>query len=182
MTTAAPTSLMFMIGIGALIAWRMMSRIRRMVGRQRVSTVRPWISVILFPLLVVMLAALALAHPASLAALAGGAAAGAVLGIVGLRLTRFESGAEGLFYTPNPYLGVALSVLLIARIGWRYLQLYGGGMPMDQPPDFARSPLTLAIFGLLAGYYTVYSGGLLRWQARAARSPAPAPAPADPIR
>jgi hypothetical protein len=173
---------MFTIGIGALIAWRLISRVRRMVGRQRATTVRPWISVVLFPLLLVMLAFVALANPPSLAGLALGAIAGAVLGIIGLRLTRFESGPDGLFYTPNPYLGVALAVLLVARLGWRFFRLYGagGGMSMDQPPDFARSPLTLVIFGMLAGYYTVYSGGLLRWQARVAQSSASQPVPGVP--
>jgi hypothetical protein len=29
---------------------------------------------------------------------------------------------------------------------------------------FARSPLTLAVFGLLAGYYIAYAVGLLHWR------------------
>ncbi len=175
MTTAAPTSLMFTIGLGAFIAWRMLARVRRMVGRQRASPTRPWFTVILFPVLLVLLSFVALANPAALLALAVGAVGGGVLGVVGLRLTRFESTPEGRFYTPNPYLGIALSVLLVARIGWRYLQLYGATTEaMSQRPDFSRSPLTLALFGLLAGYYTLYAAGLLRWQAGAAMPVGPA--------
>jgi hypothetical protein len=34
------------------------------------------------------------------------------------------------------------------------------------PDVFARSPLTLAIFGLLAGYYVAYAIGLVRWRSR----------------
>ena len=166
MATAAPTSLMVTIGLGAFIVWRMAARIRRMVGRQRATTTRPVFTVILFPLLLVLLGFVSLANPSALLALVAGAVGGAVLGIVGLRLTRFESTPEGRFYTPNAYLGVALALLLIARIGWRYVQLYGATTEaMGQPPDFSRSPLTLAIFGLLAGYYTLYAAGLLRWQA-----------------
>jgi hypothetical protein len=30
--------------------------------------------------------------------------------------------------------------------------------------DFARSLLTLAVFGLLAGYYIRYAIGLVRWR------------------
>jgi len=41
-----------------------------------------------------------------------------------------------------------------------------GEPPMSD--NFTRSPLTLAIFGLLAGYYKAYAIGLLRWRARAA--------------
>ncbi len=166
MTTAAPTQLMITIGLGAFIVWRMLSRVRRMVGRQRATTMRPWFTVVLFPLLLVALGVVALVNPPALAALVAGAIGGGVLGVLGLRLTRFESTTEGRFYTPNPYLGVALSLLFIARIGWRYLQLYGATPEaMGQPPDFSRSPLTLAIFGLLGGYYTVYAAGMLRWQA-----------------
>jgi hypothetical protein len=34
--------------------------------------------------------------------------------------------------------------------------------------DFTRSPLTLLIFGVLAGYYMTYAVGLLRWRKRTA--------------
>jgi hypothetical protein len=36
--------------------------------------------------------------------------------------------------------------------------------------DFARSPLTLCVFGLLAGYYIAYAIGLVRWRAQASVS------------
>jgi hypothetical protein len=32
------------------------------------------------------------------------------------------------------------------------------------PLEFAHSPLTLSIFGLLAGYYIAYAIGLVRWR------------------
>jgi hypothetical protein len=171
---AAPLhpSLALTLGIGALIAWRMVSRVRRMVGRQRLSGRRPWFSVVLFPLLVAVLFLVALARPTAMVGLLAGCAAGVALGLVGLRLTRFEATPSGHFYTPNPYLGVALSVLLVARIAWRYAQIYGAAMPIDaSPADFGRSPLTLLIFGMLAGYYTTYSAGLLRWKHRVEPDP-----------
>jgi hypothetical protein len=36
--------------------------------------------------------------------------------------------------------------------------------------DFARSSLTLAVFGLLAGCYIAYAIGLLRWRLRVLRA------------
>jgi len=36
--------------------------------------------------------------------------------------------------------------------------------------DFVRSPLTLAVFGLLAGYYIGYAIGLARWHHRVLRA------------
>jgi hypothetical protein len=37
-------------------------------------------------------------------------------------------------------------------------------VPHD-PSDFARTPLTLAVFGVLAGYCIAYAIGLARWRA-----------------
>ncbi|MFZ2236667.1 MAG: hypothetical protein WBP11_05225 [Dokdonella sp.] len=164
MPTAAHPSIVAMAGIALLIAWRLYARIRRMVGRQQFSRRRPLLAVIFFPLLLTFLAVMSFAHPQSLAALTGGAALGIGLGWYGLKLTTFETTPTDLYYTPNAHLGVALSVLLIVRVGYRLLH----GMVMTAqdnplPSDFARSPLTLAIFGTLAAYYVFYAAGLLRW-------------------
>jgi hypothetical protein len=74
---------------------------------------------------------------------------------------------EGLFYTPNAHLGIALSLLFVGRILYRLFEVYliAPGMP-NEVGDFARSPLTLAVFGLLAGYYIRYAVGLVRWRFR----------------
>jgi hypothetical protein len=127
--------------------------------------VRPWVSVCLFPALVLLFAFLSREHPVTLAALAGGLSAGALLAVYGLRLTRFERAPEGLFYTPNAYLGVALSLLLVGRVLYRLAQVYSGDvLTAVASSDFVRSPATLAIFGTLAGYYVAYAAGLLRWR------------------
>jgi len=165
-------SLFISAGIAALVAWRLVSRVRRMVGRQRLSTVRPWLTVCMVPVVLVGLLIVALAHPWVALALVAGVAIGVALGLYGLRLTTFESTPEGLFYTPNAPLGIALSLLLIVRLGWRAVELYTSEIPVGTPPvDFARSPLTLLIVGTLAGYYIAYAAGLLRWRRQVASSP-----------
>lgn len=177
MDFAHPSTLLIPAGIAALVAWRMFSRIKRMVGRQRLSRVRPWLTVILFPLLVGLLLLVSLGRPASALALAGGVLVGGLLGGYGLRLTKFEQTPLGLFYTPNAHLGIALSLLLVARLAYRAFQLYAVSGPLE--PDsghFVRSPLTLLIFGTLAGYYVAYAVGLLRWKHRVARAEPDAPA------
>jgi len=173
---AAPTSpsILVPIAVAALIAWRFYSRVRRTIGRQRFSPVRPWIIVTLFPLLFVLLifgstrgspghSLPVLAFPGLL----GGSLLGVALGIYGLRLTRFEQTPQGLFYTPSAHLGIILSVLLLLRIGYRMAQGYmasaGAG---GAPPGNAQSPLTLLIFGAFAGYYVTYAVGLLLWHRR----------------
>lgn len=165
---ALPTSTLVMIAVVPFIAWRLYARVRRMVGRQRASRIRPWVTLVIFPLIVAMLSVTALAHPLALAALAAGLVGGGLLGHQGLRHTRFESTPQGLFYTPNARIGIVLSVLFIGRLAWRLTDVMGAGgaFPL-RDADFARSPLTLAVFGVLAGYYIRYAIGLVRWRARA---------------
>jgi len=165
--TPQHTQLLVSIGIVALIAWRLQARMRRLIGRQRLSPVRPWINTVLFPVVVALLALGSRAHPPAVLALAGGAALGIMLGVLGLKLTRFEVTAEGLYYTPSAHIGVALSVLLVCRIAWRLLA-HGlpGSAAGSAPPGAALTPLTLLLIGTLAGYYWTYAVGLLRWQGR----------------
>ena len=156
---------LFLIALVPLIVWRMYSRVRRLVGRQRLSRVRPWITLTLFPLLVLAFAYFAFPRLEVLAWLGGGLACGAALAVYGLRKTRFEPTREGLFYTPNAHLGIVLSLLFAGRLAYRALEVYvlEPGRPRS-PLEFAHSPLTLSIFGLLAGYYIAYAIGLVRWR------------------
>jgi len=166
---------MVTLGIAALVAWRLYSRVRRMIGRQRLTQWRPWFTVGFFPLILALLVLASLAHPVNLLTLLAGVAAGAALGVYGLHLTTFEETPQGLFYTPSAYLGVALSLLFIGRILYRLMHAYTvANAPSLTPADFVRSPLTLAIFGTLAGYYIAYAIGLLRWKQRVALAAAPA--------
>jgi hypothetical protein len=155
-----------------LIGWRIYARFRRMVGRQRLSRVRPWITLAIFPLLILLLGfAAAMTHVERLGWLGAGLGLGAMLGVYGLNKTRFEPTPQGLFYTPNAHLGIALSLLFVGRIAYRFIEAYA--LAPREPhgmDDFARSPLTLAIFGLLAGYYVCYAIGLLRWRFRVLRA------------
>jgi hypothetical protein len=182
---AAPfnPSLVVPIGLGALLLWRTYSRIRRMVGRQHLSNVRPWITVCVFSLLILMLGWVSLARPQSLLGLGGGLAVGIGLGVYSLRKTRFENTAQGLFYTPSAHVGIAVSLLFVGRILYRLLQMYGSGIPgggpapapgQDPMANYATTPLTLLVFGVLAGYYVTYAIGLLRWKASLVGEPPPA--------
>jgi hypothetical protein len=162
------------VGIGALVAWRLYARIRRVIGRQRLSTLRPWLTVTLFPLLAVLVLLGSMADPVAgsrvAAGLAAGIAVGVALGLYGTRLTKFEATPAGLFYTPNAHLGIALSLLLVLRIGYRILTIWLSGQALDaQSLQMHTSPLTLALFGTLAGYYVTYAIGLLRWRRSVSR-------------
>ena len=153
--------------LAPLIGWRVYARFRRMVGRQRLSKIRPWVTLAIYATLIGLLGFAAHAHPERLWWLAGGIGLGSLLGIFGLKTTRFEPTPKGLFYTPHAHLGIALSLLFVARIVYRFVEVNAiEPTAQHRQDDLARSPLTLAVFGLLAGYYITYAIGLVRWRLR----------------
>jgi hypothetical protein len=170
MSAPAPSTIV-LLALLPLVAWRIYIRFRRMVGRQRLSRVRPWITLAIFSIVLVLLAYAARAHVERLGWLAAGLTAGGLLAAYGLRLTRFEPTPQGLFYTPNAYLGIALSLLFFGRLVYRVTEVYAiSTAAKPTPPAFASSPLTLATFGLIAGYYVTYAVGLMLWRNRELRA------------
>jgi hypothetical protein len=178
MTPAHVSPIAMSAGLFLLVGWRMYYRLRRLIGRQPYHPRRPWFSVTLFPLLVALVLWAVRAHSPAVAALLAGLPIGIALGVLGLRLTRFEVTPQGLFYTPNAHLGIALSLLMVGRLAYRFLTLHLGENWLQAfAMQAAPSPLTLLIFGLLAGYYPCYAAGLLRWRYRAMANTATAQAP-----
>ena len=166
MTPAVPQVSIGAVVVILLIVWRMYVRIKRMVGRQKSKIYRHWITLIVFPLLVAMFALAAIGNPVTEGIFALGLATGVGLAIWGLRMTKFETTPLAYYYTPNAHIGIALSVLMMGRIMYRFYQAYspGAGQPGTSLQDFGRSPLTLAIFGTLAAYYITYAIGIIRWR------------------
>ena len=165
-----PTTVTLLV-LTPLLAWRIYVRFRKVVGRQRLSPTRLWITLIVFPMIVLLLAYAAHWHFERLVWLAGGLVFGSLLAVYGLRQTRFESTPQGLFYTPRAHLGIALSLVLVGRILYRLIELNAlDTREAHGAPQFTQSPLTLAIFGLLAGYYFAYAVGLTRWRNHAVRA------------
>ena len=146
-----------------IAVWRIYARVRKSIGRQTLSKWRPWVTITLLPLVIVLLAVLTFAHPEKLALLVCAAVVGVVMGVYGTHHTKFENTPEGLFYTPHAHFGIALSALLIARVVWRMIQMSTLEAP-PAPADFAHSWMTLVVFGLLGGYYVTYAIGLVRWK------------------
>ena len=166
MSPTHPQSLIFLVLL-PLIAWRMVRRFRRLVGRQLSVAWRHRTAAVLFPVLVLALGASAVAAPdamPALGALGAGLAVGIGLAVYGLRLTRYEVTDQGLYYTPSAHIGIALSVLLAGRIGFRMFQAYEDAQAPSALHHYTNSPLTLLVFGMLAGYYATYAIGLLRWR------------------
>jgi len=150
------------MAIVALVAIRMYGRVRRNIGRQRLQPKRLIAGIIIFAVVTCLLGVYSLIFPRLLVGLGGGLVLGVLLALLGLHLTRFEATPEGRFYTPNPYIGIGLSVLFVGRLVYRLVLLSSiSGNPV-QAPSLMQSSLSFFVFGLLAGYYMAYYIGLLR--------------------
>jgi len=142
-----------------LFAWSIYRRVRRNIGRQKLRPRRSITSIIILSAGTVLLVGTSLQNTNLLLAFGGGLLLGATLGFAGLRLTRFETTDEGHFYTPNTHIGVAISLLLVGRIAYRFWVFQNTGEAQSHPPPM-QSPLTFFIIGLTIGYYVVYQTGL----------------------
>lgn len=153
--------------VGALILWGIYRRMRRNIGRQRVQVGRIAVRMGIFAVLGTLVAFGIARNIPSLGALLAGGAAGALLGYLGLQHTRFEVTSEGRFYTPHAYFGLAVTALFVGRILYRLLMM-DRGMLAAPPPGgnplaiYEHSPLTLAMFGAVVGYYLWYYAGVLQ--------------------
>jgi hypothetical protein len=167
--------------IGAVVVWAIVRRVRRTFGRQPVQPARMWlrIGILTFAGVAVVVTS-GMRSAQMLEALIGGLLCGAALAGLGLRHTRFEVTTEGRFYTPHTYIGLAVMLLFLGRLAYRFLYLSssaGGTLAADPgaAAAYQRSPLTLGIFGLLVGYYVLYYAGVL-FRTRSSALPAPNPA------
>lgn len=148
--------------VTTFIAWRIYVRVRRNIGRQPFQPRRMIARIVIFSVITLLIGATAVFYLPALAGLGAGLLLGVPLAIIGLRLTRFEKTTEGSYYTPNTYLGLALTFLLVGRIIYRFTAGFGGSTMSDpMASGMVRSPITLVLFGLTAGYYIAYYAGVL---------------------
>jgi cytochrome b561 len=169
--------------VTALVFFALYRRVRRNFGRQRVSEGRLKFRIVILSVIGALILFTSLLHPLVLAALAAGVLGGVGLGMIGLRHTKFEASSEGRFYTPHTYMGLLVTALFVARLGYRLIAVYQhaqAATPEDPNPlaTLQHNPLTVIVFGLLVGYYVFFNLGVLR---RGRLLPLPATAtPASP--
>src|SRR4051794_4823755 len=154
--------------VAPLVLWRVYSRIRRLTSRQRSRTWRHRVTLVFFPLLLAFTAVASLAVPIAFAGLIAGLVLGVPLGMLATSKTRFEQSGDEFYFTPHAPIGMAVAMLFLGRMAYRAWEYYANGAFAQH--DFVRSPLTLLIFGILAGYYMTYAVGLLGWRKRTANN------------
>jgi hypothetical protein len=164
--------------LAPLVLWRVYSRIKRLTTRQRSKTWRHRTTLVFFPLLLLLLAAASLQAPIALAGMGAGLAVGVILGRIGSKGTRFEQQGDEYYFTPHAPIGMLVALLFLGRMGYRAYQVLEANGQLAHH-EFVTSPLTLCIFGVLAGYYMTFAAGLLAWRKRTAAATAAAPATAQ---
>lgn len=89
-----------------------------------------------------------------------GLAAGALAGILGLALTRFEVTPQGLFYTPNRWLVLALTLVVVARLAFGVYRMAQAWTAGGHAAWLSQQGSVLAVGGLVLGHYLAYAWGL----------------------
>jgi len=155
-----------------LVLFILYLRLRRQFGRQLVKPVRLGVRMALLLVVGVLLAPMAFSSARlSLIAL-GTLAAGTALGGWAGAHTRLEQSEGRVYYVPHAYAGMAVSALLVVRLGARLAHLGSSGAAASsgmsrnaQLADSLENPVNLALLFVLVGYYVSYNGWLL-WKAQ----------------
>jgi len=97
---------------------------------------------------------------------AAGVAIGALLGVMGLVLTRWEPTPHTLHYTPNRWLVLFITVIVSARLLYGLYRSFVAAQAGVEGTSVITAfgiPESLAAGGTVVGYYLAYGAGL-RWR------------------
>jgi hypothetical protein len=166
--------------LAALVVFGVYRRFRRTFGRQVLNRARMIVRIVLLAVIGCTFLPLALRSGQFLTAEIAGVALGIGLGLWGAKRTRFLMYGERLHYVPHTYTGIAVSLLFLGRLVFRFVQMYTGapsthvasayaaGVDASQayaPASMLRSPLTVGLFFVLVGYYVCYYS-LVLWKSK----------------
>jgi hypothetical protein len=152
--------------VGALILFALFRRARGLITRQKIRPNAMALRLGTFAVLGVAILLLTLTNAPLLLGDLIGLALGAGVAWVGLRLTAFDRQPDGLYYTPNKYIGIGVFVLFALRliyklvVGLSAVDTLAGTTPRGAGlyalSQLSSDPLTTAVYFLLIGYYAFY--------------------------
>jgi hypothetical protein len=153
-----------LIALAPLLVWRIYSRLKNQMVRQRSIMSRHYTGLFVFSVMILIPATELADRPLQLAALAAGAIGGILLGSYGLRRTRFEDTPEGYFFTPPQRMSILVAMLLVARVLYLGIEIYMNQGSNKPNPRFTDSPITMVCLGIAAAYFATFSYSLMRWR------------------
>ena len=150
--------------LAPVLVWRIYSRVKGMMKRQRSIMQRHYTGAGVFTAIVLVSGSQLLDQPGALAWLAIGTLGGIAYAVWGLKLTRFETVKEGYFFTPNARLGLIIAMLFVAAVMYVGFEIYANQGTVSATPRVTDYVFFMPCLGLMAGYFGTYSVGLLRWR------------------
>ncbi len=150
--------------LAPVLVWRVYSRVKSMMKRQRSIMQRQYTGALAFSILILVTASQLIYDLGSLGWLVVGTLGGIGYGIWGLKLTRFESGRDGDYFTPNARLGLIIAMLFLAAVMYVAFEIYANQGQGSATPKVTDYIFFMPCLGLMAGYFGTYSVGLLRWR------------------
>jgi hypothetical protein len=173
--------------IAAMVVFIIYRRFRRSFGQQPLRPVRMQVRIVALLIVAGLLLPAVIRSSALASAMLAGAAGGVALALWGAARTRYLQIDGQRYYVPHTYTGIAVSLLFLGRLVYRFLQIYaaahaGQGVapnPADQafaPAGMVRSPLTVGLFFVLVGYYVCYYSMVL-WKSKRIASEEIGPGP-----
>lgn len=168
----------------AAIGFAIFRRLRRTIGRQPYQPKRMQARMIVLGIVGGLALLFSFRNVDVGGAMVAGLVGGAALGIFGVRHTKFETTPKGQFYTPHMYIGLLVSLLFLGRLAYRFLiempAMQAAAQASGNPyASMQKSPLTMAIFGVVIGYYIAYYAAVIREMRKEAAAPLP-PTPSEP--
>lgn len=110
--------------------------------------------------------------PYSFSFAAAGLACGAILGLLGILLTRWEREGASLFYTPSRLLVLTVTLVVTARIAYGFWRGWNAWRAAQEGTSWIAAigiPGSLAAGAVAIGYYLVFWLGVRSRAARSAR-------------
>ncbi|MDQ0200328.1 CcdC protein domain-containing protein [Neobacillus ginsengisoli] len=160
--------------IAALILFSIYRRVRRNIGWQQLSQGKIWFRTVLLVIIGLLFLGEGIFHPISLISDVVGIIIGIILAYYSAGMTRFEQRDGGLYYRPNTWIGSIVTVIFLARLGYRIYGIYTqgslGGVKTDQTSGWqnmgytAGNSWTSGLMLIMFAYYVIYFIILLRKQ------------------
>ena len=124
--------------LAALAMFVIYRRLRRNFGRQALSPTRMTLRIVVLSVLAFALAPTALRSSSFLLADVAGLGVGIALGLYGAERTRFQTVSGRLHYVPHTYTGIAVSLLLVGRLVYRWIAVYGSNAGATTAADMSQ--------------------------------------------
>lgn len=167
--------------LGAFIVYRIFLRVRRNITWQPLHPGKIQVFSVVFLIIGLLFLAGGAMHTVSLVSDSAGILIGLLLAVVSASITSFEVREGRLWYRPNLWIGMLVTVLFLGRLAYRLYESYAAGAPAagqaaasvtDRLASIgydSQYPWASGLLLMMIAYYFTYNLILLRKGKRAPR-------------